>query len=519
MGSVNLFPDINFIKEGVDKDFYKENLQIRTYGRRVIRDQTVIEYLLEFLLVFIGESNKTKYFDKINHFYINGKMFKFIDYSFDSKIALKRFLFLENSKHDNRFEIDEIANEKLKKELLKCIEDTEIKKDEVIKIIQNLLFGFSAVTKNRGWFAKSTFPICEELIFCEAMGKKSVRQNYNYFIDNSKINPKVDSGFEFNEHNFYARGGEVYYLHLLQGFEKIEKEEGVDIRNQYVFSIQNNLLKLFNSFPAISKVSQLILNVWKKYLINNTDNYKKYENIVSLSCKWIRDEYQNRAVYTVKELENFLRNDLDLFEKYEILSCGMSMQILRMMTEHAFNMSNQNVSNKLIWLMHFNSNLEYDIKIKLLAVENYKKIEEYMMNALTQFLSENEDATTTLKKSYEDSHKLLRKLGKDIGLVIPLRGDNMRMTLSDNLIKFLVLSLLQPGQKITYNSFLEQLYEHFGIVIREDEFLLSRTESSLIDVSYLNYNYLSFQNILKKNGFLRELSDAISIVLNPYEEV
>ena len=333
------------------------------------------------------------------------------------------------------------------------------------------------------------------------------------------LNKKVDRGFEFSQHNFYARGGEVYFLHLLQGFEEIEKREGNDSKRKYIDSIQNNLLKLINSLPSISKISQMILNVWNDYLFRNTDNYDEYKKIVNLTCRWIKDEYKHRAVYTVKELENFLKNDIDLFEKFEILSYGISIQILRMMTEYAFKLSKQIDSNNLVWLTHFKSNIEYDLKIKKLAVECYKNIEEFMMNGLSQFLNNDEDAITTLKKAYDDSHKLLRKLGKDIGLVIPLRGDNMRMTLSDNLIKFLVLSLLEPGEKLTYDSFLKLLYEHFGIVIREDEFLASRKRLVSIDVSYLSYNYLSFQNILKKNGFLRELSDATSIVINPYEEV
>ena len=85
-----------------------QNLQIQAYGRRITKDQTVPEYLLEFLLVFIGEQNNEIGFDKVSEDCNHD-----VEYEVSTNIGLKRFIFFENSKLENRFEIDSMAYEML----------------------------------------------------------------------------------------------------------------------------------------------------------------------------------------------------------------------------------------------------------------------------------------------------------------------------------------------------------------------------------------------------------------------
>ena len=69
--------------------------------------------------------------------------------------------------------------------------------------------------------------------------------------------------------------------------------------------------------------------------------------------------------------------------------------------------------------------------------------------------------------------------------------------------------------------FLEKLYEHYRIVIGPNEYLLA-TKNSDLNKGLINsfvYNLEAFQSFLKSAGFLKDLSDATSIVFNPYEEV
>ncbi|MDQ2087091.1 hypothetical protein RBH29_11710 [Herbivorax sp. ANBcel31] len=515
MKKIDIFPDIQFEREPET-----ENLQIQTYGRRITSDQTVPEYLLEFLLVFIGMGEK-----------INEKGLKKIDESIDKpikyrimpNIGLKRFVFFENSKNENKYKADRDAYKKLRNLLENNVDTEHFDKSEVISIIQDLFYGFSAVTKNRGWFAQSLLPICEQTIFPEAMGKKADRSNLDFYKKEDEVDLNVDTKFEFNEHNFLARGGEVYFLHLLQGFDKLKE-------TKYKESIENNLTDLINSFPQFSILSNWILNTWSDYLNESTNTEINFDKIKE--CKWIPEEYERRSAYTVKELNNILLSDTSEFEKLDLLSIGIVFQLLRMMTEVAASIAKGKKGINPTWLIHIPSQNVYDKKIKKLAVRKYKEIEENMEIAVAQMLenkekmfSDNVKRRTTkershlslLKKAHVDSHKLLRKLGKEIGLIIPLSGDNMRMTLTDSLIRFIVLSIVPPESKITIDLFLKKLYEHYGIIIGSRGYSNELNDTS--DVSYLQNNLVEFQTLLRKNGFLRELSDATSIVENPYDKV
>lgn len=514
-----IFPDIKLN----DKDsFTKQNLQIQTYGRRIKKDQTVPEYLLEFLLMFIGEQNGKSGFDKFNY-----DDDKFLGYKVNPHIGLKRFIFFENSKLENRFDVDKDAYEKLRSELSKSIKAKNYYQDDILDIIQELFYGFSAVTKNRGWFAQSMMPICKETIFPEAMGKKSQREKLN-FNDKSL---KVDNEFEFKEHNFMARGGEVYYLHLMQGLKDNE-----NLKN----NIQSNINRLINSYPQMSIISNWINSKWYDTLKSHIESNKDIELELQeeIDSKWITKRYERRSKYTVKELNNLLISETSEFEKIDLLNTAIVIQVLRMMVESSKCIVDDVEECNPMWLVHIPSTSPTDNKIKKLAVEEYKNIEECMELSISKVLLKNKEAgnedigmgsskktksdLSKLKKANEDSFKLLRKIGKDIGLVIPLRGENMRFAMNDSIIRFLVLSLVEPETKITLKRFLKKLYEHFGIVIGPEEYYQYISENNLSnvkDVSFLNYNLIEFQNLLRKNGFLRELSDAMSIVENPYKKV
>ena len=86
-----------------------------------------------------------------------------------------------------------------------------IKKKNSITIIQNLLSGFSAVNQSRSWFDQNVLPICPEVILPEGMGIKKWRQDMSFSHDDADI----DGKFDYHKYTYMCRGGEVYYLHLL----------------------------------------------------------------------------------------------------------------------------------------------------------------------------------------------------------------------------------------------------------------------------------------------------------------
>lgn len=519
MDTIDIFPSrINFKKNEPEA----QNLQIQTYGRRIRKDQTFYEYLVEFLLVFIGEGKETDKtgLDKIKDYD------KRVYYRYPNNMGLKRFIFLENSKKDNRYDIDEDANKELKEQLLKNMDVDGIKAEELLEIIKELYLGFTAFSGDRGWFAKTLLPMCEDTIFPEAMGKVNARKGLKLW-KNGKINFDVDEEFEFNEHNFMARGGEVYYLHILQGLREIslnDNKEAESLKEEINARISN----LISSFPQFKELSEWIISTWKNYISKN-NNGEQLDKIES-RCMWISNNYRKRSIYTIKELVNILRADINEFDKYEILSLAIIIQILRMMSEAAVIIATEDKENHPLWVLHVNG--ASNNKTKKLSTESYKILEENMMIAVAKMLVNYDEIkanrngkkiptqASLLKDAYEDSHKLLRKLGKDIGFVIPIKGDNMRFTITDNIVKFLVLALVEPEKKVTLDTFLQKLYKNFGIIIgpREYEEYL-KTKGLVEDYSYLQYNLDDFQVLLRKNGFLKELSDATSIVINPYRRL
>ena len=124
-----------------------------------------------------------------------------------------------------------------------------------------------------------------------------------------------------------------------------------------------------------------------------------------------------------------------------------------------------------------------------------------------------------IESAADDSYRLFRKLGKAIGIVIPVTGPGMRFSLSEEIIKFFVLSMIPPKSMITLNEFMELLYSHYQMVIGPEQYRMEMERGAvkqLGDLSFLEENKLAFSQKLKDCGFLRDLSDSTAIVENPY---
>ncbi len=488
----------------ISKDNRMKAPEIKAFGLRIFDSQTVPEYLLEFLLIFMSR----KYINKQN--YASGEFpespnitekIERLQYYPIPRVGLKRFIFFDRSKQENRFNIDKLAYEVLLdnlKEKIEILDPCPLKKEDVLNIIQDLFYGFNAVIKNRSWFAQALLPICPEVIFCESIGAKLTRKPFKD-VTNYK---EVERGFDFTKHDFMARGGEVYFLHIMRGLlEKPELKE----------RLTDGLSKLVSQFSEFSLLANWIHDIWLKFF--DCSN----EDVIEKRCGWIPDGYSRRAGLSCIELLNLLESKIPPLKKIEILSNGIVFQILRMMCEQASNLSDN--SNIPTWII----DIERDNQaIRKRSMESLKEAEEYFMQALYESLENKKDLDIKekqekLNKASQQGHKLFRKLSKEIGLIIPPRGGYMRFSLNEDLVKFLVLAIIQPGKKVQLSTFLTKLWEHYGIIIGVDEFIkYSNKKASPEDSVYFDINKSAFQSMLKKCGFLRDLSDATSIVENPF---
>ena len=473
MGNFPKFKDIgNNSKDSI--------VQSDIFGHRFKSDQNVDEYLLEFLQVVIsekklyveGEGEKiTKAFFPL----VDKEKLEKIEFFPESKIDLKRFVFYMNSKDESRSKIDDDAYY----EMINFIKDKidiscDYSKKDVVKFIEKLLLGFSGVTKNRSWYA-------QRALF-------------------------------MNRYNFMARGGEVYYLHVLRGLIKNPK---------YREELTNLLEKQLNEYKQIETLSDTIHKIWVEGI------KEKYEGIIlekkiTKKLGFIPIEFGKREDYTVAEITNFLKSDMHPFEKIEILSKGIVFQLINLMHSEARYYIGK--KTRQAWVVDMTYNFSKNKELKKIASNSYDTLEDDMTNAISNRIYETEkydidDKDSKFKYAIDDSYKLCRKLAKDIGVLVPLKGSGMRFTLQENILKFLVGSIIKPGGKLTLTTFIEKLYEHFGIIIGRNEYKKAMEDlivEPISDFSCLDENEKALSEMLKRCNFLRDLSDATSIVENPY---
>jgi len=499
-----MFPKINNFDKG------KQNLQIQIYGQRLFVDQTLFEYLLEFLLVFISPkgSNNIQNADAGFSFNVpeNGED---LTYYPSPRMGLKRFVFLERSEQEKRFNIDKDSLEAHRYLLKNKMSSSSTNKDFVLDVLQDLFYGFNAVIGKRSWFAQSLLPVSPELIFCEAIGKKSKREKLAYSHNSSD----VDKDFEFNSHVFMARGGEVYFLHIVQGIKEAPEYEQIIIEG---------LKNMVTSVPQISLIADYIQDQWENYQYDEISNDREVDGIrfIKKDAKWIPKNYAKRAKNSVIELSNLLQCELDPFEKIELVGELIALQIIRMMCLQSSLVLHN--TDQQEWLLDFTDNSKG--YIRKLSVESYRRLEENVFRAVHHADIDSykgDDANKEDMKIYnsalKDTSRLVRKLAKDINLLIPPKGANMRFSLNEELIKILVISLIKPGERLLFSTFLDKCYEHFKIIIGPNEALKHFTEIQELNLGAFDSNEYTFQQLLKDCGYLRNLSDATSIVENPFK--
>lgn len=499
------------------------SLQSRLFGHRIKPSQTIYEYLIEFLQVAISP----KAISEGDNQPLSSVMFPIDDqinqnnitFYPESRMGLKRFIFFPKSKLEGKADIDKKAYEECVKVLSdKITSSSIIEKQNTISIIQSLFNGFSAVIQGRSWFDQNMLPICPEVILPEGMGTKSKRQDRKKF-SGPNANMNIEFLFEFNQYTYMARGGEVYYLHVLNAVNQYP---------QYGEVLEKLLRNMITSFPQFSFLCDFIQSNW---YLNLEIEESETKNQVTKSLGAIPCNFAQRNEYTLTELKNLLSSKAHPFEKMDILSVGLIVQLMRMEYLAASDEHNTNC-----WVIDVNCSGFNNSEMRKAAAIAFKKNEETFQNYLyreyekikdemdNNAIQKNKtppDETKVIKDAAEDSYKLFRRLGKTIGMIIPVKGPMMRFSLSETVIKFMVLSIIPPKGMITLDEFISCIYDHFGMIIDVEQYKTEMNKGAVKEItnfSFLSENKAAFSQKLKDCGFLRDLSDATSIVENPYEK-
>lgn len=485
-----------------------KDISYEIYGDRFRIDQTLYEYLIEFLLVFASPKSKELFYSKgAMSFHDN---LDDLTYYAERKMGLKRFIFYNASKKDTSIPADKEAYDNMMKALKDKMDFNESESDVYLSYFQDLLRGYSVVLKKRSWCAQQTLPICPELIFCEAMPNLKGRKAANISGDSIK----VDSEFDFSKRAFLARGGEIYYLHVLQAL----MNKKADKKKELEFLLEDLLTKQSKN---ISLIARFIQDTWVEFL--KPSSIEKNKLYQELKLAWIPDDaYIKAGEYTVDELINYLSASIQQIKKIELLAEGVMLQCLRLL-----HMGTKRITNTPLnpWIVDMSNGESQDIK--KLSAKSFRAVQEDFKHAINEVARQKqfsgEDQVKKVREAQKHSLDIFRTKGKEIRCIIPVSGSFERFTLSENVLRFLVLAIIPPGEKMTLDTFMDQLYDHYGIVISPKQYrrtLNSSADNAKITIgNVLEDNVMYFQSYLESIGCLKELSDATSIVINSYNSV
>jgi hypothetical protein len=115
-------------------------------------------------------------------------------------------------------------------------------------------------------------------------------------------------------------------------------------------------------------------------------------------------------------------------------------------------------------------------------------------------------------------YKLFLTLGKRIGLIVPKRGAGARFVLNEKLLRYLVMTVIRPGQKVTYQTFKQLIFTHYGIAIDDDRIGRACEWCGTGRLTTLGGDADTWViNMLEAAGVLVRLSDSHSLITNPFD--
>lgn len=518
--------------EGIkDLGNFSSKISERIWGHRFVAAQRGPEYVLEFLNVLVG----TDYSFKQTH------------YSRRKQENLRKFIF-EGSKEGSKRD-----KARLEDELHEALKE-KIKEEEKIKDIQSFLRNLEVPLVNnagqladRSWFAKSLYPLHESLLFFEV---------------------RVKNGDVSYERNFYARGGELYFLMIKGGTKNhLERRKYIEERFKGLLNENKHIHKFILGLSEIFKEKDEYLGTKKEFALEADGTSKETPVLPVKECEL----YERFS----EELERILKLNIDIYEMFKFLTSLISFQLLQYMLFRASEnqkqeffvdcldteekpilklstesfLSNENLIKEKFdneFNDFFNTAIdknytEKNIKIwannqitkdhPLLTLLNLSKLSEARKKqvlTVTKSCKSKEDLNKRLypvvKDMVSDQLKrtkltIIRTLAKDGGVGGFRAGTKYRYHFSDVFLQTLVYSNVEPKKQMEFRTFLELLNDKYGIVIGDRQAVNSKIyEQSGINIKYFKSNENALRIKLKQNGLLTEYSDATAMITNPYHK-
>jgi len=410
----------------IDKTKDDNSPAIQLFGRRFYSDQTPVEYLAEFLLVF--SSPKVSESANRMNFPIVDQSATPLKYWPKDCLSLKFFAFFASSKLETRHPIHQEAYHQALDKLSKGIQGQDEKECLfTVKLLQSLFSGFVGVAKNRTWATHAFLPVTETLLAREVGWRhtEALKKDLQSWKDANRY-------FDVGSHNFMARGGELLFLQLTQLFMQnpiiIKDEIGkktykhLDFDANFQKNLQIELSKTINELST--GFGQLAKFVEKRL----EDFQYKSSRPTAARMGWIPTNTNPEALLFATEMFNICTSSHGVLQKLELLQDLCSMQVLRSLCFQGRRLGGttgdtSGFIGNYAWILS-SSKKNVGVEYKKLSQLGYRHIDDMLFRLLRiPSVYENEFPTEKeLNSADKNCFKLFRKLGKEIGFIVPKMG-------------------------------------------------------------------------------------------------
>jgi hypothetical protein len=549
---------------GQFNDTERHAIAARIWGHRLRAGQHWMEYMLEFLSVLSGFDYQFGQ-GLADH---DGEPNYRLEYRIPKRLGLRRFVFYDGREKtpDSR---DQRAADEIRRQLRSRLPADAQTPENLLGQLRSLLRSFSAIEDDRSWYAKSLFPVHEEFLLWEALRKGSTLRRYAGDANLLSI-AELDQGVEFFARNFFARGGELYYLMISAG------TEGDGDRRTRIASRFQALLQERNQ--SLGEFARIINGAWIDLIADPEDK------MIEGKLGWLPDPACPFYRQIAEDLDVFLENKLDSLECLELLAHLISFHIVCYIYHRAHAASNSEghtsgscleacrpqllvdllgedgggvirdrsaalLRRQEVWQlerarelvaeqMHCWANEQPDDDALYNHLEhetaNYFRVggtrakgnyKTALREVRTRYGSEPFDREamirdfstgvfSVLSTDFRDNFLAVHsKLGRAIGLIAPRKGPRPRFVLGDTLLKTIVTANLRADDTLNFGELLERLYDRYGIVVGPGEAdkagLLERLR---INEEYYAHNRDALLARMQRAGLVTQYSDATALV-------
>lgn len=503
------------------------------FGQRFFKDQTTLEYLTEFLGIALGEKKLgsddpfTTTFPELD--VIASWTKQDLKYKLPLHLTTKLFALFGRSRIDGRDKVHEEQFKMIVERLSDSIESYSYTPEQIVNMLEEFLSGFQGTGINRGWSAQTFYPVCsgllnQETIWNKSKAKREPPEDWDTVLDN------FNDYFRTNERVFMARGGEVLYLQLCNVFNRSREDIEQIGRNLALSDQERDIIWIFNllqdGLPKIYAEVTRGLDTLLQF-IENLDSVSKnaiLRNSTFTKAGWCPRESWREGYLFAVELTRLLMADIDPVERLELMTTGCSMQVLRSLSAQSSRYVQTTEAASALDYSWIFSEPDARPAFKQIAQRNLQVNQRNIFQALRipalkeQAARDRRGKTDYYKQADERyGHQLFLSLGKRLGIIVPYTGPGARIVMTDRLLSYLVAVLIPPGQMCTYEDFLNRMYTHYGIAIEGKELKDALAWSGLpANDAICSSRGTWLVEMLRAGGYLTELSDAWSIVHNPY---